>query len=75
MNNPMQIWGSTTGLLYVADVYNHRIRVFNYLTSPASTYMYTAAGPGEAGVYLDQGKATSASLQAPNGVSMIAYQT
>ena len=71
MNNPVQIWGSTDGLLYVADVNNDRVRVFNYVTSPSSSLMTTVAGTGSDGPAGDQGRATSASVHEPTGVSAL----
>jgi DNA-binding beta-propeller fold protein YncE len=52
------------GLLYVADTYNHKVRIVD----PNTTAVRTLVGTGEAG--FADGPATTASLNEPGGISI-----
>jgi hypothetical protein len=67
LNNPFGIWLTTSGALYVADFGNHRIRKIgsNIITTVAGS------GTGGSGSFSgDNGPATSARLNNPQGVFM-----
>jgi sugar lactone lactonase YvrE len=69
LNNPLGIWVTTSGVLYIADQYNHRIRKI------VSNIITTVVGSGPTGVGVgsfsgDGGPATSATLNTPYGVYM-----
>lgn len=63
---PMSICISQDGKLYIADSGNHRIRMVDI----ASGFITTVVGSGDAGSEGDGGKATSASLNFPEGVAV-----
>jgi hypothetical protein len=66
LNTPKGLWLTTSGILYIADSGNHRIR--KILTS--NNILSTVAGNGTAGYSGDSGPAISASLHNPVGVVM-----
>ncbi len=63
---PMSICFDQAGNLYIADSGNHRIR----MVDTAAGIITTVAGNGEVGSEGDGGKATSASLNFPEGVAI-----
>ncbi len=65
LNYPVAVAVSTTGFIYLADCYNHRIRKINVSTG----IITTAAGTGVIGSSGDGGPATSAKLNYPAGVA------
>ncbi|HEX7413107.1 MAG TPA: T9SS type A sorting domain-containing protein [Bacteroidia bacterium] len=64
LNSPCQIAIDGAGNLYIADAYNHCIRIIN-TTGIISTF----AGTGIAGYSGDGGQATAAQLYEPNGLA------
>ncbi len=65
LNQPTACALDSAGNLYIADTYNHRIR----RVDPAGA-ITTVAGTGVAGNGGDEGPATSATLNAPRGVTV-----
>ncbi len=65
LNVPVGVAVDQSGNVYVADALNHRVRRI----TPAGT-ITTIAGTGTAGFAGDGGQATSAQLNAPNGVAV-----
>jgi sugar lactone lactonase YvrE len=68
LNTPMGLWLTTTGVLYVADYGNHRIRK---ITSSQPKVISTVVGsglPSSGGYSGDNGPAFSAALNFPRGV-------
>ncbi|MBI1922332.1 MAG: chitobiase/beta-hexosaminidase C-terminal domain-containing protein [Geobacter sp.] len=63
---PTRVAFDSAGNLYVADMYNHRIRKVNNSTGVITT----VAGNGVGSYSGDTGAATSASLNAPQGVAV-----
>jgi uncharacterized protein (TIGR03437 family) len=64
---PRSIALDTAGDLYIADSSDNRIR---YITNATTTTIVTIAGTGTAGFGGDNGPSTSASLNAPKGVTV-----
>ena len=64
LNLPSAVWGDTTGVLYIADTGNSRIRRISVNRDTITTY----AGSGTAGFSGDAAAATSATINAPAGV-------
>ncbi|MGC2423006.1 MAG: Ig-like domain-containing protein, partial [Nitrospirota bacterium] len=67
LNRPAGIALDATGKLYIADCYNHSVRVIDL-----NGGITTLAGDGKAGFSGDGGPAASASLKFPSGVSVSA---
>ena len=65
LNQPTACAVDSAGNLYIADTYNHRIRRVDSLG-----VITTVAGTGVAGNGGDEGPATSATLNAPRGVTV-----
>ncbi len=65
LNYPSGVAVDSTGNVYIADMYNQRIRKVD-----ASGTITTVAGNGNPGYSGDNGSATSASLQNPRGVAV-----
>jgi sugar lactone lactonase YvrE len=70
LSSPMGLWLTTSGVLYIADYYNHRIRK---VTASPSAIITTVAGSGcfngcASAFSGDNGLATSARLTTPEGV-------
>ena len=65
LNYPQAVTVSSAGDLYIADLYNHRIRK----VTPGGT-ITTVAGNGTQGFSGDAGPATNAQLRNPFGVAM-----
>ena len=63
-HTPVGLYGTTTGLLYLSDYLNHRIRVIS------GGIITTFAGLGSSGSSGDGGYATSAEFSGPNGLFM-----
>ena len=61
---PSAVWSDTSGVLYIADTGNNRIRRIKASRDTITTY----AGSGTAGFSGDTGAATSAAINAPAGV-------
>jgi len=76
LNGPLSVMVDTAGNLYIADVFNARIRVVNTGTSPITVAgfviqpgnMLTIAGNGVVGYQGDGGPATNAELNIPTGL-------
>jgi sugar lactone lactonase YvrE len=66
LNFPESLAISPSGNLYICDVVNHRIRLFNAATGTVSNF----AGNGTNSFGGDGGPATSASLDVPLGVAL-----
>ena len=64
LNQPGACTVDSAGNLYIADTWNHRIRKVD-----AAGAIATVAGAGAAGYSGDEGPATAASLNAPQGVA------
>ncbi len=64
LNEPMGIALDPSGVLYIADSFNHRIR------KVAMGVITTVAGNGTAGYSGDGGQATSAQLNTPYGIAV-----
>ena len=64
LNVPSAVWGDTTGVLYIADTGNHRIRRIKASRDTITTYV----GSGTAGFSGDAGAATSSAINAPASV-------
>ncbi|GEM_PF-4315805 len=62
-NNPVGVYADNIGNVYVADIYNNRIRKIDM-----SMVMTTIAGSSEYGYYGDEMKALSAALAFPSGI-------
>ena len=65
LNQPTACALDSAGDLYIADTYNHRIRKVD-----TAGNIWTVAGTGTAGSSGDEGPATSAALNAPQGVAV-----
>jgi hypothetical protein len=65
LNNPMGVEVDPAGILYIADYNNHRVRKVT-----ADGMITTVAGTGTAGYSGDNGPATSAQLNFPNGLAI-----
>jgi trimeric autotransporter adhesin len=63
---PFGVAVDVSGNMYIADTYNHRIRMVTKSTGIIST----VAGTGSSGYSGDGGQATSAALNNPNGVAV-----
>jgi hypothetical protein len=76
LNSPESVIVDGAGNLAIADTFNHRIRVVAastgtfYGRAMTTGDIYTVAGTGTAGFAGDGGPATSAELDAPNGVTV-----
>jgi sugar lactone lactonase YvrE len=76
LNGPLSVMVDTAGNLYIADVFNARIRVVNTGRSPITVAGFviqpgnilTIAGNGVVGYQGDGGPATSAQLNIPTGL-------
>jgi sugar lactone lactonase YvrE len=66
MNEPVHVVFDRTVNLYVTDAQNERVRKIDSLTD----IITTIAGNGVAGYYGDQGPATSAELNFPDGIAI-----
>ena len=66
--NPLSMTVDTSGNLFIADLYNHRIREVG-----TDGIITTMAGNGTAAYFGDGGQATNASLDQPGGVAVDAY--
>jgi sugar lactone lactonase YvrE len=66
LNEPFGVALDASGNLYIADNYNHRIR----MADAASGIITTVVGNGFSGFAGDDGAATSASLYFPTGVAL-----
>src|SRR5439155_302851 len=66
LNGPASVAVDSSGNLYIADTYNHRIRKVD----AASGIITTVAGNGVLGFAGDGGAATSASLNGPASVAL-----
>jgi hypothetical protein len=66
LNDPYGVAVDTSGNVYIADTYNHRIRKVTVSTG----IITTIAGTGSATFSGDGGAATSAALKYPHGVSL-----
>ena len=64
LNDPTGVVLDTAGDVYIADLYNHRIRKVTISTGIITTY----AGTGTGSYSGDGGAATSATLNLPRGV-------
>ena len=64
---PISLAFGATGILYISDSQNHRIRA----VSATSHIISTVVGTGTAGLYGDNGAATSAQLNQPNGITVV----
>ena len=69
LHTPMGVAASESGLVFIADTYNHRVRVVN----ASSGIISTLAGTGVPGSGGDNGPASAALLNAPTSVS-VTYQ-
>jgi sugar lactone lactonase YvrE len=70
LNTPLGLWLTTSGVLYIADYFNHRIRKIN-----TDGFIFTVAGSGTTGVNAgsftgDGGPAIVATLYGPKGCFM-----
>jgi trimeric autotransporter adhesin len=72
LNYPYGVAVDTSGNVFIADSYNHRIRKATYATGSSGYYVSTFAGNGNAGFGIggDGGAATSSSLYYPSGVAV-----
>ena len=61
---PSGVWGDTSGVIYIADTGNNKIRRINAARDSITTY----AGTGTAGFSGDGAAATSAKLNTPAGI-------
>jgi len=68
LNGPIALTLDATGNLYIADMYNHRIRMVN-----TSGIISTVAGNGTGAFSGDGGPATAAEIFMPNGVVVDAF--
>jgi sugar lactone lactonase YvrE len=66
LNRPYDVLVDGAGNLYIADTYNHRIRMVNASTGNITTI----AGTGASGFGGDGGQATSAMLNYPQGLAL-----
>lgn len=66
LNNPQKVVVDSVGNIYIADTYNHRIRMVDVSTG----IITTVAGNGSGAFAGDGGTATSASLYWPNSVAV-----
>ena len=66
LTGPLDVAVSRTGMLYVTDKYDHRVRAINLKTGIISTL----AGTGVSGYSGDAGPATSAQLSYPLGLAV-----
>jgi sugar lactone lactonase YvrE len=66
LDNPSSVQLDAAGNIYISDKMNNRIRVVNATTG----IITTVAGVGTAAYAGDGGAATSASLNAPNGIAL-----
>ena len=66
LNKPYGVALDTSGNVYIADQYNHRIRKVTVSTGIITRY----AGTGSASYSGDNGQATSAALYYPTGVAV-----
>jgi trimeric autotransporter adhesin len=66
LRDPYGVAVDASGNIYIADTYNHRIRMVTKSTGIIST----VAGTGSSGYSGDGGQATSASLRDPFGVAV-----
>ena len=64
LNLPSGVWGDTSGVIYIADTGNNKIRRINAARDSITTY----AGTGAAGFSGDGNAATSAFLNTPAGI-------
>ncbi|MBM3276802.1 MAG: tandem-95 repeat protein [Candidatus Handelsmanbacteria bacterium] len=64
LNSPGAVFSTLSGVLYIADTGNHKIRRVN----AARDFIATIAGTGTAGATGDSGAAASARLNSPGGV-------
>ncbi|MCW5910116.1 MAG: hypothetical protein KIT62_03530 [Cyclobacteriaceae bacterium] len=67
-NNPYGLATDAAGNIYVADQYNHAIRMISRATGIITTI--AGKGPGQQGYSGDNGPATSAMLNAPRSVAI-----
>jgi sugar lactone lactonase YvrE len=67
-NNPYAVACDAVGNVYVADAYNHVIRMITRATGVITTI--AGKGPGNSGYSGDNGLATSATLNAPRSVDV-----
>ena len=65
LNNPSGVVVDASGNLFIADTYNHSIRMVDALGT-----ITTVAGKGKAGYSGDGGAATNATLNTPSGVAL-----
>ncbi|MDP2644743.1 MAG: SMP-30/gluconolactonase/LRE family protein [Desulfobacterales bacterium] len=63
LNGPEGVFAAASGIIYIADTLNHRIRAFT-----VGGLMSTVAGTGSSGSSGDGGPATAARLDAPEAV-------
>ncbi|PWT79826.1 MAG: hypothetical protein C5B57_13210 [Blastocatellia bacterium] len=69
LNTPNAVWATPNGDIYIADTFNHRIRLIDHVTG----FIHTVAGdgePGGTGPLGDGGPATSAHLFMPSDVAV-----
>jgi trimeric autotransporter adhesin len=66
LRNPYGVALDASGNIYIADTYNHRIRMVTKSTGIIST----VAGTGSSGYSGDGGQATSVALRSPQGVAV-----
>src|SRR5437667_7315340 len=69
LNTPNAVWATPNGDIYIADTFNHRIRLIDHVTG----FIHTIAGdgePGGTGPLGDGAAATSAHLLMPTDVAV-----
>jgi sugar lactone lactonase YvrE len=78
LNGPLSVAVDPSGVIYIADVNNERIRAVNTTSNPITVMgvaiqpgqIQTVVGNGQAGYFGDGGPATSAEVNAPTGLTI-----
>lgn len=76
LNGPLSVAVDSSGVLYIADVNNERIRAVNTTANPLTVFgvaiqpgqIQTVVGNGQAGYYGDGGAGTNAEVNSPTGL-------